>query len=218
MGRGLTPQRSHTASGTLKRINNSSMDLDGTIMALLRSNERLEVVRAITMTLSNAQIVEVRDEDVVRGLHHRSRDCAEAVRNRVRAHYTISMISSGLIGDVTYTVHFESRHEAKMSTSERANVLHEIAATLGGSVVDTTTAEITSSGLVWGIRDDEYLSALAIPDVDEGRFERDTRHIPNHEPALITAPEMAAAVASDYVVPSSVPMDDPGPIEVVMTP
>jgi len=215
LGEGLQLVRSNTSSGTIKRLNNSSFQLDAGFMDLLRANERMTAVQSITVTLSNATIVEVRDEDVIQGLMYRSKACAEAVRQRVQNHYTISMISSGLMGDVTFSINWEQRHEQSLSKDDKATVLKELAISLGGSEVNTASAEIRSTGLIWGIRDDEYLSALSIPYVDETAFDRHTRHIPLDAVATITAPEVAADASPTYVVPSAVPLSEPGPLDLV---
>lgn len=213
LGRGLQLVRSATSSGTLKKLNNQSFEMDAGLMDLLRANSRLTAVQSITVTLSNATIVEVRDEDVVQGLSHRSRACAAAVRARVEHNYTITMISSGLMGDVTYSVNWERKYAESLSKSEKAGVLSELAVSLGGEYVDQASAEIKSTGLIWGIRDDEYLSALAIPYVDETEFERGTRHIPVETVATITAPHKAIEAPSTYVVPRSAPLNAENPIE-----
>lgn len=171
-------KRSLTSTGTLKRLNNKSFTIDAGTLKALKERQQFRSVAAITVTLSNASIVELSDDEVLTGMWHRSPACAQAVRQRVERGYTISMISSALIGDVTYSIAWEQRHHHQTGMAEKTMAMVDLAAMLEGEIVSTTAGEIKADGLVWGIRDDEYLSALAIPYVEERNFERGTRHIP----------------------------------------
>lgn len=213
LGPGLQLVRSNTSSSTLKKLSNSSFQLDAGFMDMLRANGRMEAVGSITAKLSNATIMEVRDEDVLRGLHLRSHACSEAVRHRLEAGYTITMISSGLVGDVTYSVQWEHKSGSELSKSEKIDVLKDLALTLGASEVNTSSSEIHSTGLVWGIRDDEYLSALAIPDLDETAFERGTRHIPVQSVAKVKPAVVGTVLPPDYVGPKALPEPQPGELD-----
>ncbi|RYF46490.1 MAG: hypothetical protein EOO38_14015 [Cytophagaceae bacterium] len=179
LGPQLELQRSQTASGTVSQINNSTFSMDAGWLDLIRAEEKFSAVGSVTMTVSNAVIVEVRDEDVLMGLEHRSRACREAVRRRVEGHYTISMVASALMGDVVYSIKWSKAHEQNLSKSEKIDALQNLAVKLGGSISSESASEIRAQGLVWGIRDDEFLSAMAITYVAEENFERNTRHLPD---------------------------------------
>jgi len=169
--------RSQTASGTLKKMQGHSSTLDVQVLNMIRQNARYRQVESIEVTLRNVCIVEISDAAILEALSQRSPSCAYAVKQRVLQGYTLTMISSALMADVSYTVGWAQQAEEQLSESDKVGILHELSATLGGSVEAVTSAAIHANGLIWGIRDDEYLSALSIPFVDEQRFERNTRHI-----------------------------------------
>lgn len=213
LGPQLELQRSQTASGSVSHINNSTFNMDLGWLDLIRADEKLSAISTVTMTVSNAVIVEVRDEDVLMGLEHRSRACREAVRRRVEGEYTISMVASALMGDVVYSVKWSRAHEQTLTKSEKIDALQNLAVKLGGSISSETASEIRATGLVWGIRDDEFLSAMAIDFVDESSFERGTRHIPVGQ--VVAAPTLTIEAPQNYVVPHHVPLNEPDPIELV---
>jgi len=177
LGPSLQTVRSQTASGTLKKVKDQSSSLDLGVLGLIKENSRFRSVDTITVKLSNASIIEISDDTVMQGLYLRSEACAQAVRQRVQGGFTITMISSALIGDVVYEVSWQQEADHTLAETDKLSIMQDLALTLGGHINAVTSAEIQASGLIWGIRDDEYLSALSIPDVDETQFAKGTRHI-----------------------------------------
>ena len=181
LGPDLPMLRSVTSGGSLKSLRNKSFTIDASILGQLKENETLRSVESVTATLKNAVIVELTDEAVLAGIQLRSRACAEAVRSRVEKGYTITMISSALVGDIAYQVSFDNSARHHAAFADKSMAMMDLAVALEGETSSSLSGEIYSRGLVLGIRDDEYLSALSIPDVDETAFDRNTRHIgPEH--------------------------------------
>lgn len=190
--------RSRTASSALKSLNNRSFSLDAKTMVGLKQEEHLKAVDSITVTLSNARIIELSDDDVLMGLRDRSEACAYAVRQRVLNGYTITMISSALVADMQVSVRFEHSRSGSADYTDKALALQQLAVMFEGDVTSTLSGEIKSRGLVLGVRDDEYLSALSINFVDHEKFARNTRHIgADHVVLLEPDGEVKAIKAAD---------------------
>jgi len=181
---------SQTASGTLKKMQGQSSSLDASVLGMIKENARYKYVQNIDVTLQNVSIVEITDAAILESLGDRSDACAYAVRQRVSQGYTITMISSALVADVSYTVNWNEEAQHELTETDKLNILHELSATLGGTAQQVTTAEIHATGLIWGIRDDEYLSALSIPFVDEQRFARNTRQIDVDKVVVVVPPPL----------------------------
>lgn len=178
LGPNVRYMRSTTADASLKKVENKRFDVDASAVHALREHEHFESVHSVTATLHNATILEVSDAEVVRGLTERSYECAEAVRQRIAGGYTVTMVSSALVADMSYQVQWDQKHGHRADMADKAKVLNDLAVVLEGNVTSTASGEIRATGLVWGIRDDEYLSALSAATADSRNFARDTRHIP----------------------------------------
>lgn len=178
LGRDVRYMRSATASGGLKWMAGRSFKLDASAIGQLKERDHFRAVDTIEVTLNKARIVELTDDDVLRGMQHRSAACREAVRARVERGYTVTMISSALVGDLTYTVSWDYSRGHTTDMSDKSLAMMDLSIMLDGEVKSTASGEIHATGLVWGIRDDEYLSALSLPYVPTSDFQRNTRHIP----------------------------------------
>lgn len=127
--------------------------------------------------MQNVSIVELNDEDVIAGMRHRSPGCKAALRARIAHGYPVTMISSALVSDVHISVQFDQSEVQDVSHTERAGVLKDLAVKLGGEVHSSDAGSIVATGLVYGIRDDAYLSALSIAEIDETRVAPGTSYL-----------------------------------------
>lgn len=195
LGPDVRLMRSATTTGSLKKLNNRSFAIDASTVGALKERQQFKAVDSITVTLNNAHIVELSDDDVLAGIPHRSRACTEAVRSRVERGYTITMISSALMGDVTYSIGWDYSQINHTDMADKSIAMVDLAVALEGEVSSVASAEIKAKGLVWGVRDDEYLSALSIPDINEADFKRGTRHIPIEHVATLDETDKVALTA-----------------------
>lgn len=177
LGHNLRFLQSRTTNGSLRKLNHQKFSLDGATLAGLKSQEHFQSVQDIAIVLDNAQIIELSDDAVLAGLKDRSAACRLAVRQRVRAGHVVTMISSALVGDMKITVSWDRSHGGKNDVSNRALVMKDLAVMFEGEVTSKLSGELHSRGLVWGVRDDAWLSALSIDFVDPSVFEKNTRRI-----------------------------------------
>jgi hypothetical protein len=184
LGPDLETMHSVTSSGSVRQFNNRSFKVDASALQFAES-ENLRDVQSVTAKIRNARIVELTDEAVIEGMQHRSPQCAQAVQHRVDQGYTITMISSALYADFDYQVEFSHHHGHRANAPLKALAISDLAVALEGDTEMGNSGSIYAQGLILGVRDSEYLSALAIPSVDEGQFARHTRHIPLLETAKV---------------------------------
>lgn len=197
LGPNVRFMRSATTSGSLKKLNNRSFAIDATTVSALKERQQFRAVDSITVTLNNAHIVELSDDDVLAGIPYRSQACIEAVRNRVIRGYTITMISSALMGDVTYSIGWDYSQINRTDMADKSMAMLDLAVALEGEITSTAAGEIRAKGLVWGVRDDEYLSALSIDGIDQNNFARGTRHIPVEHVATLDDDDKVALIKRD---------------------
>ncbi|GAA0289251.1 hypothetical protein GCM10008966_07520 [Rhodovulum strictum] len=149
---------SASISTELSSALNRSLALDAGLLDRIRAGGRLEEVSEIRITLDNVRMLELSDDDVIRGLPQRDAACAEAVRLRLSAGQPLTMIKAALMADVTYVA--TTRKGADGSVA--LDVQQDLAAALTSEVTGSAGGTITLSGrdLVWGIRDDQVLALL----------------------------------------------------------
>lgn len=204
LGPHLRPMHSRTAGGMLKKLNNKSFSLGADFLSDLKGTQETRAVESVTVTLKNPIILELSDGDVIEGMAHRSPECAEAVRRRVAGGFVVSMISSALVGDLSYEVGFNYTAHEKLLPGEKAAAMMHLAGVLEGEVSDSLSSEIQATALVWAVRDDEYLSALAAENVREQDFARNTRHL---APSHVAAIEPGGTVAMKQIAPVPIEVD-----------
>lgn len=187
LGANYRTLKSRTISGTLKKLNNRTMQLDATALQMIKENHRYAAIETVEITLRNASIVEVTDEHVLEGLERRTDRCSEAVARRIEGGYTVTMISSALMADASYNIKWEQTAEHSLSEQDKVGIAYDLSSALGGKMQRVTSASIEATGLIWGIKDDAYLSALSVPHIDERDVPRGTRYV-EPERAVIVAP------------------------------
>lgn len=162
LGPNWKPQESPTSSQMTSKMNGKDFKVEASMMEAIRADARFSQVQSITATLNHARIVELRDEDVIRGQAERSEDCTAAIHSRMARGYRITMISSALSGDAVWQVRFAT--EAHLEGRAKLDMMDQLAIELGGNATSVTESEIRANDLVWGIKDDAYLVSLGLPD------------------------------------------------------
>lgn len=196
LGSGYKPVESETASRTLTNKTNGTFAVDADLLSQITTDVNFKAISSLAVTLTNAKIVEIVDADVLENIIYRSLACQEAVASRRRAGFEVTMVSSALIADFNYAIGWNQgvQMDAKMKT----DVLQNLAVRLGGGASRVGDNSIQSSGLSLGIRDDEYLSALALSDVDERAFKRGSRVINSgNAPLLDFEPDAPVVYPTD---------------------
>lgn len=178
LGPHVRVMRSRTANSRLRHLDNKRFNLDVSALIGGRASEQYQAVQSVQATLKNARIIELSDDDVLLGMRDRTPACEWAVRERVRQGYVVTMISSVLIGDLSVDVSFVERHGHHADVADKALVMADIAVALDGEVTSTLGTNVESTGLIFGIKDEEFFAALSATFIDESLFSRDSRHLP----------------------------------------
>ena len=200
------PQRSPTASVQMRKVNGKSFSIEANLMENIKADARFKNVSGITGTLSNAMILEVRDEDVVAGMQNRSDECKYCIQKRLSSGYPITMISSAITGTVEYNINYTS--DANMDIKAKLDTTSALAVEMALSAQSITETTIKATNMVVGIRDDEYLASLSIPQLDETAISRGTRHIqPETDADIIPIPEAPIVMPMDRTNSQIVPME-----------
>ncbi|MCO8145597.1 hypothetical protein NHN26_10205 [Rhodovulum tesquicola] len=149
---------SASISTELSSALNRTLALDAGLLDRIRAGGRLEEISEIRITLGNVRILELSDDDVIRGLPRRDAACAEAVALRLSAGQPLTMIKAALMADVTYTATTRSGADGSVAM----DVQRDLAAALKSEVTGSAGGTVTLRGqdLVWGIRDDQVLALL----------------------------------------------------------
>lgn len=205
LGSGWKPNQSVTAMSQLKRVDGKSFNLDLPLLESIRADARFSSIKTIVMTLSNPELYELDDVEVLENQVHRSPACRQAIAARLAQGYKVTMVSSGLKGDVVYSAQWHT--EATMSAKAKIDAMGLLALELGGSATGVSENTITAKGLIWGIKDDAYLAALSIPELDEKSVHKGTQIIPAHKTAhmVLTPDAPVVAPPEDEVNPSDRP-------------
>lgn len=183
LGSNWAAQESPTADAMTQKMNGRNLKIEANMLESIKMDARFSSIASVTMQISRARIVELRDEDVIQGVAHRSEACQTGIRERLRRGFKITMISSALSGDVTYKVRFQT--QASLDARAKLDCLDQLAVELGGGATSVSATEIRAVDLVWGVRDDAYLSSIGVPDELMPAPAPATRIIPNERTANI---------------------------------
>lgn len=173
LGPNWQPRSSYTASHTVRSQSGKSFQIAGEMMDLIKADARFSSVASISATIDRPTIAELDDNDVVSNLRYRSKACETAIALRVANKFPVTMVSSGLIADVRYSVTWDQN--SHLSMKQKKDTLKELAVEIGIGTSAVNTEEIYAKGLVWGIRDDEYLAAISLSDIDANCVKRGSR-------------------------------------------
>lgn len=166
LGKKFRPTISPTASSQIMKASNKQFDLDVTFLNFIKGDARFKDIYSLKATLDNAVIYELNDVDVLQSARDRDPACAQAIRMRNNAGYKVTMISSALQADVTFSVSWNIG--SQLDASGKAQTLEDLAATLGAQYSHANESSIQAKNLVWGIKDDNYLAHLSDPtELDE---------------------------------------------------
>lgn len=149
---------SPSVSTELSAALNRTLELDAGLMSQLKAGGKLEGLEDIKITLTNVRVLEISDDDVIRGLGSRDTACAEAVRVRLGADQPVTMIKAALMADVTYTATGRTSADGEVTLDLREALAASLTSRVTGS--DGGTVTLVGENLIWGIRDDQVLAML----------------------------------------------------------
>lgn len=175
LGPAYKPRVSRTASTQISKLNGAHMTIGADALVAFQVSAKLEAVHSVEADLTNGVVYEIDDTDVLEHLTARTGACAEALHARLGGKFSVTMISSALVGDVTYTVNW--RQDVALTVTAKVAALNALTGELGGEHNNKDT--ISAIGLVWGIRDDKFLAGLSTPSIDETKIPRGARALPS---------------------------------------
>lgn len=196
LGSHWKPMRSPTASQSISKAKGQSFAMDASLMEEIRADVRFSNITKITMSLTNATIVEISDIDVIDNVRYRSEGCKAAIKHRLQHGYKVTMVHSALMGNVIYSVSWDSSFSANVRAKVRT--LEQLALELGGGATSVTDSVIKSEGLAWGISDSPFLASLSIPEMSNNRYDPSQRLIGNHLDATIPPVPDTPVVRADH--------------------
>lgn len=163
MGPDFVPMESPTMNRSMQKAAKKGVNLTADVQALASGKVNVDAIENVQMTFKNAKIVELNDADI-QDLAYQRRDarCIRAVDLRRRAGFTITMISSALQADVDYSVSWS--RSSSLSAEAKVAQLQALSAQLGLDANATTDKTMSGTGLYFGVKDDQFLSWLWLPE------------------------------------------------------
>ncbi len=122
--------------------------MDVTYLQQLTGNLDLKGVQDVTYSIKNVKIQELTGNGAVAAERKRSPNCSTAIDRETRP---ITMIRTVYMGDVVYTVNFDS--SVSLSVDAKQNLIKNLAGALSATVTNTGSQTMQGVGLIWGIRD-----------------------------------------------------------------
>lgn len=176
LGEDFKPRESLTMNADMSRISKKGVTLDVEVADIVNSNNAINNVSDLKMTLNNGHIFEITDLDVARRRSRIDPHCLEELKRRQESGYKITMISSALRADVVYNVTWDK--SSKMSLAAKVQALANLSASLGAEANPQTINKINGNGLYWGVRDDVYLAQTLLQSATAAPVQPDSRIIP----------------------------------------
>lgn len=141
---------SRTQSVTLAEKTKTSFKLGAEYLAAYGIDLKETHLERVSLTLSNAEVLEISDAAIESGALELSASCRRAIAVRRAHHRTVGMVKSALKANVVYTLEFDDT----VDVSGKATILSGLAIKLSGTVESTRLSTIKGEGLYWGIRTD----------------------------------------------------------------
>ena len=162
LGRNFQATTSRTMDSQLAKATKRGVTLKADLQAIASAHIDVSAIKDLTMTLKNARIVEVDDYSIVTRRMVGDSLCAEMAARRRKEGYAVTMISSALQADVTYSVKWNE--VAAADANLRIAALQGLAVGLGLEGSDIGDKTLSATGIYWGIRESEYLANSLSPE------------------------------------------------------
>ncbi|UZS00227.1 papain-like cysteine protease family protein [Chondrinema litorale] len=137
----------------------NKLNLDLSVLKDARFKTEANVIRNMSLKLSNVEILELPDNAVFEYLNNRSASCIEAINNRLNSGNKVSLIKRVIKADAEYSVDFFEQIDASTQT-QVVNNLGEILTGVSGKNGSIKSNKIIGEGLFWGVDDDVNLGNL----------------------------------------------------------
>lgn len=158
LGKDFRVPESPTYNQSLVQAVSKTFDVDADYLKQIKLDAKYSSVRNIQLTVSNAMVAQLSVDTVYANVIHRKPECQRAIDDYLADKRTISMITSILKADVTYSVEFDE--SIQLGVASKEEILKGLAAQLGAKYESRGGNRITGYGLFWGIKDDAKLVQL----------------------------------------------------------
>jgi hypothetical protein len=203
LGDDYKPRESLTMNSDMSRISKKGVTLDVDVANIVNTENLLNDMTDLKMTLNNGHIFEVTDYDIESRRGKTNPYCLSALAARQKEGYKITMIASALRADVSYNVSWD--RNSKLSVAAKVQALANLSAHLGAEASPKTVNRIDGKGLYWGIRDDVYLAYRFLDPTTPPPVEPESRLIPT---GLVVS---SLKGADTTVAPPAAPSPTPAP-------
>lgn len=155
LGATFKVDESPALSFSWSRKTSTKFEIEGSYQKAINARLGFDAIKNITFELSNTKVYETSDSAVLRAASNggTSQACKDAITRRFNANQPMTMLSSALQADVTYTVQFN----ADIDTEVKYSVTQEIAPELTAGAVVKGEGRIEGKGIIFGIIDDRQL-------------------------------------------------------------
>jgi hypothetical protein len=155
LGPGVVVSTSSTVSQDWTQKTGTQFEADASYKDTANAKFGANSVRKITFQLSTPSVPEMATDEVDKAVarHGNSAACVSAIRRAQANHETVTMLYTGLIADVVYTIDYDEH----VSADAKAQITQDIAAHLNLDHEQTGTETIKGTGLIWGVLDDKTL-------------------------------------------------------------
>ena len=182
-GADFPPMESPAINFELARATRRSFRFDANMVDAWRGQAEVSGIKSIKLTLHSVHVYELTDRDVVARAAALDESCRAALHLHRKQGVQITMVSSALQADATYSIQWESAQD--LDAQAKVAQLEQLAASLRLENASSKTNAIEAKGLIWGIRDDAYLAHLLLPKEIDGVDRRASRYIAaDAEPTL----------------------------------
>lgn len=161
MGPDFHPLESVTSNAELSRASKRGITMQAHVSDIVSADSELQNIKSVKMVLRNVKVFELSDYQVLEASQHFDPRCARAVRKRREQGFDVTLISHAIQADVSYVVNWS--RTSKLDVDAKVAAVQNLSAKLGVDASATSDKTIAATGLVWGVRSDEYLGWLLSP-------------------------------------------------------
>ncbi|MBL8666793.1 MAG: hypothetical protein JNM48_04960 [Rhodospirillales bacterium] len=159
IGGAITVLESDTQNSTDAKALTGEFAINAKYLDKVNANVVATYIDGINVSLQNVKIQEIPHASVMRKIsRYGTQDCKDAVAWLQEHKYHLSMISSSMQADYTYTILYKSGVDA----TAQAILTPQVAAGLGIKAENTGNSKIEGKNLFWGIRENVDLIAMAM--------------------------------------------------------
>jgi hypothetical protein len=176
------PRQSQTETRELKSNAEKQFSLEAGYLQAIKANAKYQSVEDITLTISNAQVLEYARADLYAKYAARTPECQQAVSDYESSNKKVYTVIQALQADVNY--HIATKTNVGAGAGLAKDALDGLAAELGGDSVNATDMTISGKGIFWGL----------LPDVIKPRPTRGPE-----DPSLPLGPPLPAADRTQIV-------------------